>query len=443
MIRVCLNIWLERGDYIHKNTIISVVKYDLCTGCGTCVAMCQANAITLSLDRRKGIYKPLLDENRCNNCGICIKVCPGKEVDFNALNIEVFGKDAQDNLIGNYISCYYGYSTDYNIRRDCASGGLVTQLLVYALDEGIIDGALVTRMKKDKPLEPEPFIARSREEIIEASKSKYCPVPANVALKEILDTDGRYAVVGLPCHIHGIKKAEMVNNKLKQRIVLCLGIWCSTTCSFLATDFVLKRIGVCKGNVKKIDYRGEGWPGGMSIDLNDGTKKFIKQQDYWDDNFESFSPRRCRLCCDASAELADVSFGDYRGHSMHLNESIGVSGIISRTEKGEDILDRMSSNKIINIWAISRSDVASLQHYFDFKKYVRARFCILNFVGQKVPHYYLKLPSPPITSYILEVLYNSPRSFFASKPYLWWALEILTFTYKSLLRLLFKRGSPK
>ena len=35
-------------------------------------------------------------------------------------------------------------------------------------------------MKKDNPLEPEPFIARTREEIIEASKSKYCPVPANI-----------------------------------------------------------------------------------------------------------------------------------------------------------------------------------------------------------------------------------------------------------------------
>jgi coenzyme F420 hydrogenase subunit beta len=47
----------------------------------------------------------------------------------------------------------------------------------FALEEGIIDGALVTRMKKDRPLEPEPFIARTREEIIEASKSKYCGVP--------------------------------------------------------------------------------------------------------------------------------------------------------------------------------------------------------------------------------------------------------------------------
>ena len=150
-----------------------------------------------------------------------MKVCPGHEVDFKGLNLEIFGKEPEDILIGNYLNCYVGHATDYDIRYNSASGGLVTALLIFALEEGLIDGALVTRMKKDKPLEPEPFIARTREEIIEARGSKYCPVPANVALREILEANEgeRFAVVGLPCHIHGMRRAQRVDARLKERVV--------------------------------------------------------------------------------------------------------------------------------------------------------------------------------------------------------------------------------
>ena len=48
-------------------------------------------------------------------------------------------------------------------------------------------------------------------EPVSATKSKYCPVPANVRIKKILRRNGKFAVVGLPCHIHGVRKAEMLN----------------------------------------------------------------------------------------------------------------------------------------------------------------------------------------------------------------------------------------
>lgn len=70
----------------------------------------------------------------------------------------------------------------------------------------MIDGALVARMNSNDPLEPQPFIARTREEILEASRSKYCPVPVNILIKDVLKEDERYTFVGLPCHIHGLER---------------------------------------------------------------------------------------------------------------------------------------------------------------------------------------------------------------------------------------------
>lgn len=360
---------------MNNNTISQVVKDGLCTGCGTCVALCPEEAIKLTIDEKKGIYVSELDKEKCNNCGICYNACPGHEVDFKQLNPEIFGKEPKDILIGNYLNCYIGHSTDYDIRYNSSSGGLVTQLLIFALEEGIIAGSLVTRMKKDKPLEPEPFIARTKDEIIEASKSKYCPVPANIVLKEILDSkEGeRFAVVGLPCHIHGIRKAEQINKKLKERIVLHLGVFCNHTPNFWGTKLLLHKLKVREDEIIKLDYRGEGYPGSMKISKKSG--ELLLLPDYW--GFIGtyfFYPTRCLMCSDEVCELADISFGDAWLPELS-DDKIGTSIIVSKNEIGEKILQLMKlKNKIelteVGVKKVIQSQVEML--YFK-KKNLNAR----------------------------------------------------------------------
>ena len=330
-------------------TIAQVVKDGLCTGCGTCISLCPNEAIKLTINERKGIYIPELNEEKCNDCGICYKACPGHEVDYKKLNSEIFGKHPENVLIGNYLNCYIGHSTDYDVRYNSASGGLITQLLIFAIEEGIIDGVLVTKMKKDKPLEPEPFIARTKEEIIESSRSKYCPVPANVALKEILKSEEgeRFAVVGLPCHINGIRKAEQINKSLKEKISFHIGIFCGHTPNFLGTEFLLDKLGIKKEDVKNLNYRGEGWPGSMKISLESGGL-LLPLPDYWGGLFglNFFTPARCLLCSDGICELADISFGDAWLPELS-DDKIGKSIIVSKSEIGEQLLQAMKlKNKI-------------------------------------------------------------------------------------------------
>ena len=333
------------------NTIKEVVKNELCTGCGTCIALCPNEAIKLTINEKKGIYVPELNEEKCNNCNTCYEVCPGHEVDFKQLNLKIFGKEPEDVLIGNYLNCYIGHSTDYDVRYNSASGGLVTQLLIFALEEGIIDGALVTRMKKDNPLEPEPFIARTKEEIIEASKSKYCPVPANIALKEILESkEGeKFAIVGLPCHINGVRKAEQINKNLKEKISLHIGIFCGHTPNFLGTEFLMNKLGIKKEDVKNLSYRGEGWPGSMKISLESG-ELLLLLPDYWGGLFDLhfFTPSRCLLCSDGTCELADISFGDAWLPELS-DDKIGKSIIISKSEIGGKLLHTMKLKNEIEL----------------------------------------------------------------------------------------------
>jgi len=411
-----------------NNTIKEIVKDDLCTGCGTCVALCPEEAIKLTINEKKGIYVPEIDEEKCNDCGVCYEVCPGHEVDFRHLNLEIFGKEPEDILIGNYLNCYIGHATDYDIRYNSASGGLVTQLLIFALEEGIIDGALVTGMKKDNPLEPEPFIARTREEIIEASKSKYCPVPANIALKKILDSEEgeKFAVVGLPCHIHGIRKAEQTNKKLKEKIVLHFGIVCNHTPTFLATEFLFKKVKIKKDDVKKLDYRGEGWPGGMLITTKNGNKIFIPyfSSNYWSIVFNSFFfPMRCTLCNDKICELADVSFADAWLSELMKDNNAGISLIISRNKISEEILNKATLKEKIELKKVDKNVPLQSQGLYSVKKRLKAHIRILRIFGKKNPIYHQDLLNSSFSD-CLHALSFYFKNCLLSKRYFWSFIDL-------------------
>jgi len=189
---------------ITHDTVEKIYENNLCSGCGTCVSVCPSDAIKIQINSN-GFYIPKIDKEKCIGCGKCLKVCPANGINFDEFNKRLFNKSSKDAILGNFINSYTGYSMDYKIRKESSSGGLVTELLIFALEKGIIDAVIVTRMSASKPLEPEVFIARSKKEIISASRSKYCPVPLNLILKKVMDSTEKFAIVGLPCHIHGIR----------------------------------------------------------------------------------------------------------------------------------------------------------------------------------------------------------------------------------------------
>lgn len=194
---------------LGKRTINFVVSHKLCTGCGTCVGVCPTRSIRMII--RGGIYLPEINYATCSRelgCSICYDLCPGQSIHLNKVAKECFPFAYDDLFIGRFLKCYAGYSADGNNRFHAASGGLITQLLVQMFEDNTIDSAVVARMNPADPLIPEVCIASSKEEIECARSSKYCPVALNIIIKEILANRKKYAIVGLPCHIHGFRKAE-------------------------------------------------------------------------------------------------------------------------------------------------------------------------------------------------------------------------------------------
>jgi len=274
---------------------------------------------------------------------------------------ETSGNTKKNHLIGDYLDSYAGYSTNKKIRYDSSSGGLVTQLLLFALESNLIDGALVTRMRRDDPLKPEPFVATTKNEIVEASKSKYCPVPCNLALSEILKKNGRFAVVGLPCHILGARKAELVNNKLRERIVLHLGLFCSHTPTYRATELLLQRMNIRKDTIVKLDYRGEGWPGYLKVVLKDGTTNSMPMPICWDFlGLDFLGSKGCLACRDSLNEFADISFGD-AWLPEYSKDNLGTSILVVRSNTGMKLLETARCAKRIELSELSPEKVIQSQ----------------------------------------------------------------------------------
>jgi coenzyme F420 hydrogenase subunit beta len=397
---------LLKDDNIKRN-----VELGLCVGCGTCSSMCPSNAIDVEIDAERHIYLPEIKNAKCGQCHLCLKICPAQNVDFLKLNKDLFGRklgeSAEEILLGSYTKCYSGYSTNPEIRFHSSSGGMITQLLVFALEQGLIDGALVTRMKRDRPLEPESFIARTRNELLEASTSKYCPVSANLALREILEKEGKYAIVGLPCHIQGIRKAEFVNAKLQKRIIFHLGIFCSHADNFCQIDYLLNHWTIKQSNIKQINFRGEGWPGISKIQLKSGNQLNCPYLD-WTIIHELcfFTPLRCFVCYDHTAELADISFGD-AWMPEFSDDKIGRSVIISRSGIGRNLLLKAESNKQIALHEVSALKIAKSQGMVRFKKKgFHAWSIIFRLTGKQTPQYSsVKLAKPSLLDLTYSMMF--------------------------------------
>ena len=113
-----------------------------CTQCGTCSGMCPTESIKMTVNEANGLYTPQLIGDSCIHCGICLRVCPSRSSGFGVALPET--ESSKGTLLGDFVRCYMSNASDEAIRYKASSGGLITSLLIFALDHGLIDGVLVT-----------------------------------------------------------------------------------------------------------------------------------------------------------------------------------------------------------------------------------------------------------------------------------------------------------
>lgn len=409
--------------------VTTIVRSGLCCGCGTCYSGCINDAISFDYSSKLGMCIPLIDQTKCSNCGICIEVCPGYEVDFSSIENSVFGKTRSNHSIGVFENCYLGYSLDDSIRFSSSSGGIATELLCVSLLKLNIDFAIATDIivkPQTKEIDVKPILLNNLETLLKAAGSKYAPSPVNILAKHVLAHEGRYILVGLPCHIHGIRKLQSIYPSLKERIVCCIGLFCAKNISLNGTYYLFEQKGVSLKNLQSFKYRGNGFPGGMSLNFLNGSSKFISLNDYYKSDFSAFTITRCLVCCDHSNELADIACGD----AWHIvgKDEIGTSVIISRNSRGCTLLEHALLSKRISLKNINESSVIASQGMFQVKKsHIVATFKLWKLLGKRLPRYFgVKFLRPKTLSYFIAIS-NVFKGILSSKKGLWPILRLVCF----------------
>lgn len=404
----------------NNNPQIPNIKYtisnNLCTGCGLCEDTCPTKAITIKI--KNGQFIPHIDSSLCNNkksCHKCYDICPGIGIKLNQIASEKFSDDNihYHNLIGYYQECFSGYSTNLNIRYHSASGGVLSQFLIWMLQKKIITGAVVTSCDPKQKLLVHTYIAHTEEEILAARSSKYTSVSLNQIIQKIKEENGKFIIVGLPCHIQGFRKYEKKDNKFKEKILGYFGLYCSYGRTFNLTEYVFKERGIDQSSLKYFAYRDEGCLGslvaeGINKQKNKSFKIVEKYQDYYHPLRSFFIPRRCLFCIDHCSELADVSFGDIH-IPPYIEDKIGVNSLIVRNKTFLDFIKMARADKYLHLDTISAETVVKSQKVIYFKKMRTATYLKLDkLFRHKVPIYDIQLkddkPIKSIIAYFITLI---------------------------------------
>ncbi len=435
-------------DRIRLNNIEYVVKNNLCTGCGICQGACPSNAITIV--PQKGVFRPIVEVSKCNNskgCHRCYDACPGVGVDLHAISSNIF-KDENvlyDKMVGRYLNCFTGFSNDNEIRLHSASGGMVTQFLIWLLEHKKIDGAVVTKFDNSNPLMVSTYIATTKDEIIAGRSSKYAPVSLNNIVQQIRNNSGtKFVVVGLPCHIHGVRKLMAMDKRLREKIVGLFGIFCSCGRSFNLTEYVLKERGIDRSKLKYFQYRDEGCLGSLKAIVADNYTKIKPFNSYskceingnlqeYREDFQSyyhplrsfFIPKRCLFCIDHYAELADISFGDIH-IKPYSDDKVGVNSIIVRNNMWLSLLLDCKRDGVVSLDEIPFKTISDSQ-IMSFKKKGRngAFIGICRTLGMKTPLYDVDYLRKPTIKDWIDYVQNRVQQFIGGHKILWNLIPLL------------------
>jgi coenzyme F420 hydrogenase subunit beta len=387
-----------KKGFANRHIVTEIVDRGLCVRCGACEPACPVNIIRFD----DQAYPYITDEPACiRNCTKCIAICPGEVVNFERLDQRFFGTQPHpDSITGIAKYACVGFATDPKTREAGASGGLVTQLLVYLLEKRLIDGALVLRANTDNGWTPEPAIIRTAEELKRTQKSTYTLVPHLKVLSEIEKTEGHYAIVALPCHVHAIRRYQRFNKKLAQRIKLVIGLYCNVAFEPYAFDDLCEFSGLKKQDVIDFSFRHGTWPGGIVARGRDGTSKKILKLEEMRDEFNLlklfYTPSRCNTCIDFGAEHADIAVGDpwLKGRDGKLMFTDNRTTVLVRTDVGEQLFRRAIDDGYIAVEPLPlKTFMVNFENAARYKRSIVPKYILLRkMVGLPVPKYHRDLP---------------------------------------------------
>jgi coenzyme F420-reducing hydrogenase beta subunit/polysaccharide pyruvyl transferase WcaK-like protein len=236
-----------------------------------------------------------------------------------------------------------------------------------------------------------PYIAASREELAAGQRSYYAPNALNEILKSILRERNatRYAFMGLPSHVHGLRLLQKTHPELREKIPYVISCFTAHVPSRRATEYTLYANGISLKDVRELKYRSGFVDGHMVVTLNSGDVRQIPHLDWSYSGFvfpNFFYPVREWLYFDKLSQWADFSMGDnWQAPGGHF-DTLGTSTVVARSHAAAQIVRSMIREGRLSASEMTTSMLVSDQE-LNTKLNIGVRLVVWKMLGRKVPDY--------------------------------------------------------
>ncbi|MCE8426005.1 MAG: Coenzyme F420 hydrogenase/dehydrogenase, beta subunit C-terminal domain [Candidatus Methanoperedens sp.] len=294
-----------------------IIDIGICTLCGACVASCEALNVVGG--------KPVL-KGPCTACGVCYNQCPRTIT-------------TESSLIGNVRDVFTARTVLPEVKGQ--NGGVVTSMLLYGLEEGLIDSAVVTVKSEEEPWKPVPIIAQTREDILRSQGSIYVHSLTMETLMSAIKRGSRsIGFVGPSCNIDAVYKMQNspygLLHMFMRANILKMGLFCMDTFNYEDLKTFLTSKGIPLSDVKEMKIR----KGKFSV-------KTDSEHIFPLNDFDAFRNGSCTVCTDLTAEKADLSFGG-------VGSEEGYTTVLARTGLGLELFKDAEDRGYIKIEPLER-----------------------------------------------------------------------------------------
>ncbi|MDA8365419.1 MAG: Coenzyme F420 hydrogenase/dehydrogenase, beta subunit C-terminal domain [Actinomycetota bacterium] len=313
-----------------------VVTSGLCTGCAGCIVACPHDV--LRYDDTGGHYKPFHVEedggptdctHGIKGCTMCTRACPRFRTWEPEADVHLHGRERTDDEVsGIEGQVLLARATDPEVLAAGQDGGLVSALLIWALEHDVIDAALVSDLEGDgSTWKAVPAVATDRASVLRSAGSRYTYSANTLAYPEAVAGGAeRIALVGMGCQasapaIMAARKA----GKIARRLSLSIGLLCSKSFDdAIFPELFEARYGLARADMVKMNIKGV-----FQVWMRDGSYHEVPLKEA-----HGWTRDGCNACPDFAAEHADISTGG-------IGANADWTLTLVRTERGRELIDAM------------------------------------------------------------------------------------------------------
>lgn len=312
------------------------ISKSVCTGCAACANVCTMNAIQMTVDKH-GFKRPVIDMKTCVNCGACSKTCESK----NLRSKEFLDRSR----------VYAMQSKNMETRMRSTSGGLFSELAECVLKR---NGCVVGAAYRPN-WSVEHRMIWNLEDLESLRRSKYQQSDIGLSYREVkaaLDKRQDVFFCGTPCQIGGLKAfLGMEYDNLITCDFICRGV----TSPKIFSEYVEALKSIYGADIEYVWMKNKrnGWHNLTTVISFKNEQIYVKNG--FDDSYVQLYLKynmgvreSCYQCqFKGKNDVADVTLGDFWGlEGTVLDDDLGTSVAICRTEKGRKIIDEIK-NRVV------------------------------------------------------------------------------------------------